>query len=131
MISRRTLLNTAGATAVLAGVPLFRVHAEDAPIKLGCIEDNSGVLDIYGKPIVMANALQSKKSTPPAVCSGARSSSSNTTASRISRSTPNTLSSSSREDKVECPWRHHLGVARSHPADVPPRQHALFLQHPL
>jgi urea transport system substrate-binding protein len=38
-------------------VPLFRVHAEDAPIKLGCIEDNSGVLDIYGKPIVMANAL--------------------------------------------------------------------------
>jgi len=57
MISRRTLLNTAGATAVLAGVPLFRVHAEDAPIKLGCIEDNSGVLDIYGKPIVMANAL--------------------------------------------------------------------------
>jgi urea transport system substrate-binding protein len=57
MISRRTLLNTAGATAVLAGVPLFRVHAEDAPIKLGCIEDNSVVLDIYGKPIVMANAL--------------------------------------------------------------------------
>src|SRR5215831_18254518 len=57
MISRRTLLNTAGATAALAGVPLFRVHAEDAPIKLGCIEDNSGVLDIYGKPIVMANAL--------------------------------------------------------------------------
>jgi len=57
MISRRTLLNTAGATAVLTGVPLFRVHAEDAPIKLGCIEDNSGVLDIYGKPIVMANAL--------------------------------------------------------------------------
>jgi urea transport system substrate-binding protein len=57
MISRRTLLNTAGATAVLAGVPLFRVHAEDVPIKLGCIEDNSGVLDIYGKPIVMANAL--------------------------------------------------------------------------
>jgi urea transport system substrate-binding protein len=57
MISRRTLLNTAGATAVLAGVPLFRVHAEDAPIKLGAIEDNSGVLDIYGKPIVMANAL--------------------------------------------------------------------------
>jgi hypothetical protein len=48
MISRRTLLNTAGATAVLAGVPLFRVYAEDAPIKLGCIEDNSGVLDIYG-----------------------------------------------------------------------------------
>ena len=35
-ISRRTLLNTAGATALLAGVPLIRAHAEDAPIKLGC-----------------------------------------------------------------------------------------------
>src|ERR1700674_1421088 len=56
-ISRRTLLNTAGATALLAGVPLLRARAEDAPIKLGAIEDNSGVLDIYGKPIVMANAL--------------------------------------------------------------------------
>jgi branched-chain amino acid transport system substrate-binding protein len=38
-------------------VPLFPVHAEDAPIKLGAIDDNSGVLDIYGKPIVMANNL--------------------------------------------------------------------------
>ena len=56
-ISRRTLLNTAGATALLAGVPLIRARAEAAPIKLGAIEDNSGVLDIYGKPIVMANAL--------------------------------------------------------------------------
>jgi urea transport system substrate-binding protein len=56
-ISRRTLLNTAGATALLAGVPLVRARAEDAPIKLGAIDDNSGVLDIYGKPIVMANAL--------------------------------------------------------------------------
>ena len=57
MISRRTLLNSAGAAAVLAGVPLFPVHAEDAAIKLGAIDDNSGVLDIYGKPIVMANNL--------------------------------------------------------------------------
>ena len=57
MISRRTLLNSAGAAAVLAGVPLFPVHAKDAPIKLGAIDDNSGVLDIYGKPIVMANNL--------------------------------------------------------------------------
>ncbi len=59
MISRRTLLNSAGAgaAAVLAGVPLFPVFAEDAPIKLGAIDDNSGVLDIYGKPIVMANNL--------------------------------------------------------------------------
>jgi len=55
-ISRRTLLNTAGATALAAGLPLRRARA-DEPIKLGAIEDNSGVLDIYGKPIVMANAM--------------------------------------------------------------------------
>ena len=56
-ISRRTLLNTAGATALTAGFPLLHAHAADGPIKVGCIEDNSGVLDIYGKPIVMANAM--------------------------------------------------------------------------
>src|ERR1700730_13952524 len=56
-ISRRTLLNPAGATALTAGFPLLHAQAADGPIKLGCIEDNSGVLDIYGKPIVMANNL--------------------------------------------------------------------------
>jgi urea transport system substrate-binding protein len=56
-ISRRTLLHTAGATALLTGMPLVGARAEDGPIKLGCIEDNSGVLDIYGKPIVAVNAM--------------------------------------------------------------------------
>jgi urea transport system substrate-binding protein len=56
-ISRRTLLHTAGATALTAGLPIRSGFGEGAPIKLGAIEDNSGVLDIYGKPIVMANAM--------------------------------------------------------------------------
>ena len=56
-ISRRTLLHTVGATALLTGMPLISARAEDGPIKLGCIEDNSGVLDIYGKPIVAVNAM--------------------------------------------------------------------------
>jgi branched-chain amino acid transport system substrate-binding protein len=56
-ISRRTLLNVAGATALSATLPLRRAGAADAPIKLGAIEDNSGVLDIYGKPIILANQL--------------------------------------------------------------------------
>lgn len=56
-ISRRTLLHTVGATALLTGMPLMGARAEDGPIKLGCIEDNSGVLDIYGKPIVAVNAM--------------------------------------------------------------------------
>jgi len=40
-----------------AGFPFVHARAADGPIKVGFIEDNSGVLDIYGKPIVMANAL--------------------------------------------------------------------------
>jgi urea transport system substrate-binding protein len=56
-ISRRTLLHTVGATALLTGMPLVGARAEDGPIKLGCVEDNSGVLDIYGKPIVAVNAM--------------------------------------------------------------------------
>jgi urea transport system substrate-binding protein len=55
-ISRRTLLNAAGATALTAGMPLRRAFA-DGPIKLGAIQDNSGVLDGYGKPMVMATAM--------------------------------------------------------------------------
>lgn len=55
-ISRRTLLNAAGATALTAGMPLRRAFA-DKPIKLGAIQDNSGVLDGYGKPMVMATAM--------------------------------------------------------------------------
>jgi len=56
IISRRALLNSAGATALAAGLPLRQAFA-DGPIKLGAIQDNSGVLDIYGKPMVMATAM--------------------------------------------------------------------------
>lgn len=55
-ISRRTFLNAAGATALTAGLPFRGAFAAD-PIKLGAIQDNSGVLDIYGKPMVMATAM--------------------------------------------------------------------------
>jgi len=56
-ISRRHLLTAAGSTALAASLPLRRVAAEGAPIKLGSILDNSGNLDIYGKPMVMATAM--------------------------------------------------------------------------
>ena len=55
-ISRRTLLNGAGATAVAAAMPLRRALAE-GPIKLGAIQDGSGVLDAYGKPMIKATAM--------------------------------------------------------------------------
>src|SRR5262249_42460086 len=112
MISRRTLLNTAGATAVLAGVPLFRVHAEDAPIKLGCIEDNSGVLDIYGKPIVMANALAVEEINAAGGLLGRKIELKQYEASRISRSTPSTPSSSC----VRTRWTRRMTASPRRPA---------------
>jgi urea transport system substrate-binding protein len=43
--------------AALAGFPMIRASAQGAPIKLGSVLDNSGNLDIYGKPMVMATAM--------------------------------------------------------------------------
>ena len=56
-ISRRTLLTAAGSSALAAGFPYRPAIAQGAPIKLGSILDNSGNLDIYGKPMVMATAM--------------------------------------------------------------------------
>src|SRR5262249_57967880 len=55
-ISRRTLLGAAGSSALAASFPLPAI-AQGSPIKLGSILDNSGNLDIYGKPMVMATAM--------------------------------------------------------------------------
>jgi urea transport system substrate-binding protein len=56
--SRRRVLAAAGASALAAGVPFIgRSSAQGAPIKLGSVLDNSGNLDIYGKPMVMATAM--------------------------------------------------------------------------
>ena len=56
-ISRRTLLTAAGSSALAAGFQYRPAIAQGAPIKLGSILDNSGNLDIYGKPMVMATAM--------------------------------------------------------------------------
>jgi branched-chain amino acid transport system substrate-binding protein len=54
--TRRHFLAAAGAATVAGTLPrpLFAAEKE---IKLGSILDNSGNLDIYGKPMVMANQL--------------------------------------------------------------------------
>ena len=57
--SRRQFLagtGSAGLTALGATIPFELVLAQGAPIKLGSILDNSGNLDAYGKPMVMATA---------------------------------------------------------------------------
>ena len=56
-ISRRTLLTAAGSSALAAGFPYRPAIAQGAPIKLGSILDNSGNLDIYGKPMVIATRM--------------------------------------------------------------------------
>ena len=55
--TRRNLLATAGASALAVGLPLRHARAQAGPIKLGSVLDNSGNLDIYGKPMVMATAM--------------------------------------------------------------------------
>jgi len=56
-LSRRRVLAAAGTTALATSVPFFRTSAENGSIKLGSVLDNSGNLDIYGKPMVMATAM--------------------------------------------------------------------------
>ena len=55
-VSRRDFLAATAATAAIGALP-SRGYAQGGPIKLGAIFDNSGNLDIYGKPIVMTTQL--------------------------------------------------------------------------
>jgi len=54
--TRRDFLQAAGAATVAGSLPTVAFSA-DNDIKLGSILDNSGNLDIYGKPMVLATRL--------------------------------------------------------------------------
>ena len=54
--SRRDFLSATGLTALAGSLPPF-AFAQTGEIKLGSVLDNSGNLDIYGKPMVMATTL--------------------------------------------------------------------------
>ena len=61
---RRFLASTgsaAGLTALGSAIPFELVLAQGAPIKLGSVLDNSGNLDAYGKPMVMATTLAAEE----------------------------------------------------------------------
>jgi urea transport system substrate-binding protein len=61
---RRFLASTgsaAGLTALGTAIPFELVLAQGAPIKLGSVLDNSGNLDAYGKPMVMATLLAAEE----------------------------------------------------------------------
>ena len=58
--SRRLFIaSTSGAAAGIA-LP-FHVFAQGAPIKLGSVLDNSGNLDAYGKPMVLATTMAAEE----------------------------------------------------------------------
>ncbi len=54
--TRREFLTAAGAASVASSLPRA-VYAQGKDIKLGSVLDNSGNLDIYGKPMVMSTQL--------------------------------------------------------------------------
>jgi urea transport system substrate-binding protein len=54
--TRRDFLTAAGAAAVAGGLPRM-ASAQGKPIKVGSVLDNSGNLDIYGKPMVIATRM--------------------------------------------------------------------------
>src|SRR5215470_14141729 len=54
--TRREFLTAAGATTAAIGFPAIS-FGQGKDIKLGSVLDNSGNLDIYGKPMVMATQL--------------------------------------------------------------------------
>ena len=55
--SRRQFMTTTGSVALGSAIPFEHVLAQGAPIKLGSVLDNSGNLDVYGKPMVQATTL--------------------------------------------------------------------------
>jgi urea transport system substrate-binding protein len=54
--TRRDFLTAAGAATVAGSLPRMS-YAQSKPIKLGSVLDNSGNLDIYGKPMVIATRM--------------------------------------------------------------------------
>src|SRR6185503_20419585 len=54
--TQRDFLTAAGAATIAGSLPRMS-YAQGKPIKLGSVLDNSGNLDIYGKPMVMATTM--------------------------------------------------------------------------
>lgn len=56
-LNRRQFLGSVSGAALGSLIPFADVFAAGGPIKVGSVLDNSGNLDIYGKPMVMATTL--------------------------------------------------------------------------
>ena len=90
--SRRHFI--ASTTGAAAGIALpFHAFGQGATIKLGSVLDNSGNLDAYGKPMVLATTLAAEEINAAGGLLGRKIQVSSTTPSPTSRSTPSTRSS--------------------------------------
>jgi len=56
-LNRRQFLGSMSSVALGSMLPFADSFAQGAPIKVGSVLDNSGNLDIYGKPMVMATKM--------------------------------------------------------------------------
>ena len=59
--SRRHFLASASSVAAGSAIPFGHALAQGAPIKLGSVLDNSGNLDAYGKPMVLATTMAAEE----------------------------------------------------------------------
>ena len=129
---RKFLVGTSAAAAALAAPGIIgRAEAADT-IKMVGILDQSGGLDIYGKPMVDATKLAVEEINGAGGLLGKQIE----LVMYDPQSTIQFYTQYATQAAVERqggrrPCRHHIGLARSHPPDAWAVQDALFLQHAL
>ena len=128
-INRRSLLRSTaiGAAAAVASPFVVRdLHAEDM-IKVVGIHDASGGLDIYGKPMVATLGLAVDE-----INAARRPARQADRADQLRSAVQHpALHAVRHRGRDQGPgrrgaWRHHLGVARGHPADLRKRYETLY-----
>ncbi len=128
-ISRRDFLAATGAAAVAGGLGPLAAFGQNKPIMLGSVLDNSGNLDIYGKPMVMATTMAVEEINAAGGLLGRK-------IKVIQYDTQSDIAlytkfaqQLARDRQGGCrARRHHLGLARGDSPDLQARQHAVLLQ---
>jgi branched-chain amino acid transport system substrate-binding protein len=124
-ISRRDFLAATGAAAVAGSFPLA-AFGQNKPILLGSVLDNSGNLDIYGKPMVMATTMAVEEINASGGLLGRQVKAIQYDTQSISRCAPSSPSSSRARTKWT--WSGGITSARARrSANLQARQHALLL----
>ena len=128
-ISRRDFLAATGAAAVAGGLGPLAAFGQNKPIMLGSVLDNSGNLDIYGKPMVMATTMAVEEINASGGLLGRQ-------IKAIQYDTQSDIAlytkfaqQLARDRQGGCgARRYHVGLARGDPPDLQARQRAVLLQ---